>query len=87
MPGNPLLKPIVEENSKQSEEEIFQEYDHDTYLKQRFSSEDEDNKNKNYMRLNELANDLYCSRKFILVLLGFIILMTILVILAYNRII
>ena len=87
MPGNPLLKPIAEENSKQSEEAIFQEYDHDTFLNNRFSSEDEDNKNKNYIRLNEIANDWYCSGKFLLVILAFIILMIILIILVYNRII
>ena len=74
MTGNPLLTPIAEENSKQSEEAVFQEYDHETYLKRRFSSEDEDNKNKSYIRLSELTNDWYCSGKFLLVLLGFIIL-------------
>jgi hypothetical protein len=87
MTGNPLLTPIAEENSKQSEEAVFQEYDHETYLKRRFSSEDEDNKNKSYIRLSELTNDWYCSGKFLLVLLGFIILIIILVILVYNRII
>ena len=88
MPGNPLLTPIAEENSKQSEEAVFQEYDHETYLKRRFSSEEEeDNKNKSYIRLSELTNDWYCSGKFLLVLLGFIILIIILVILVYNRII
>lgn len=87
MTGNPLLTPIAEENSKQSEEAVFQEYDHEIYLKRRFSSEEEENKNKNYIRLSELTNDWYCSGKFLLVLLGFIILMIILVILVYNRII
>ncbi len=87
MTGNPLLTPIAEENSKQSEEAVFQEYDHETYLNRRFSSEEQDNKNKNYTRLNEFVNDCYCNRKFILVLLGFIILMIILIILVYNRII
>ena len=89
MTGNPLLTPIAEENSKQSEEAVFQDYDHETYLKRRFPSEDEneESKNKNYIRLSELTNDWYCSGKFLLVLLGFIILMIILVILVYNRII
>ena len=54
-----------------------------------FPSEDEneESKNKNYIRLSELTNDWYCSGKFLLVLLGFIILMIILVILVYDRII
>ena len=34
MTGNPLLTPIAEENSKQSEEAVFQDYDHETYLKE-----------------------------------------------------
>lgn len=89
MTGNPLLTPIAEENSKQSEEAVFQDYEHEKYLKRMFPSEDEneESKNKNYIRLSELTNDWYCSGKCILIMLGFAILLTIVIILSYNGII
>lgn len=85
MTGNPLLNPIAEEDSKQSEEAIFQEYDHETYLKRYFSNESED-KDKNYKLLNDLSDSLYCSGKFILVISGLAILVIVLIMLVFTKI-
>ena len=69
----------MQRKTAKSEEAVFQDYEHEKYLKRMFprlEDENEESKNKNYIRLSELTV-IGIVLKCILIMLGFAILLTI----------
>lgn len=83
---SPLLNPNSEENSKHSENAIFQEYDHESFLKSHTLNENKDADDR-YKRLTELQVSWNCPARFVFVVLCFVILLIVIAMLVYNRVI